>query len=239
MRGKALAILIAIVQLAFPDNSVKASAQQPKTSAAIPKIDLIYPPYGTIFDRTCSQFLKEDDFKPDWIDEAGKLRWTLQQEWENEGPKYLSVVFEEIGLPFPYREMQAVLTVCHVSTMSMPLMINVRPFFPTALDRPPAGDFTEKVFHELMHHYVEPVHATSALRRKYAAEPPVVVNHLHVMALEKFALLRLGKTEELKHLEHLYPTDPAPSYYKRAWQIVNEIEGYGAFIRELKVAARR
>jgi hypothetical protein len=230
-------MLITLVFLAFPGDRPEGTLQGPKIREAIPKIDLIYPPYGTIFDRTCSQFLKDSELKPEWIGEVGKLRSTLQQEWENEGPNYLSVVLGEIGLPFPYREMQAVLTICSVSTMSMPLMINVRPFLVAAKDHPPAGDFTEKVFHELMHYYVEPVHAKSGVRKKYAAESPVVVNHLHVMALEKFALLRLGKVDELKYLEHLYETDPAPSYYKRAWQIVNDVEGYEAFIKELKASA--
>lgn len=238
MTRRALAIVIAVVPLAFPSFS-KASPQQPKVSEAIPKIDLIYPPDGTIFDRTCSRFLKEGDFKPEWIDQAGKLRSTLQLRWENEGPQYLSAVFEETGLSFPYHEMQAVLTVCPVSNMSTPLMINVRPFLPAAPDPEPAENFTETVFHELMHHYVQPVRATSALRKKYAAESPVVVSHLHVMALEKFVLLRLGKTQELKYLEHFYRTDPALSDYKRAWEIVNHIEGYEAFIKELKAAASR
>ncbi len=239
MRRRALAILIAIVPLAFPDNLPKTGPQQLKLLETVPRIDLIYPSYGTIFDRTCSQFLREGDLKPEWIDQAGKLRSALQVEWDNEGPKYMSGVFQEIGRPFPYHEMQAVLTVCSVSTMSMPLMINVRSFLPTAHDHAPAGDFTEKVFHELMHHYVEPVHAGSALRKKYASESPVVINHLHVMALEKLALVRLGKTQELKYLDQLYRTDPAPSYYKRAWEIVNDVEGSEPFVKELKAAPSR
>jgi len=109
--------------------------------ATMPKIDIVYPPYGTIFDRGCG--------KPDSITEAGKLRPSLQTEWDAEGPKYFSVVSREVGLPFPYREMQAYLTVCEVSTMSMPLMINVRSLLGSASRHPPAGDFSEKIFHEL------------------------------------------------------------------------------------------
>jgi hypothetical protein len=114
-------------------------------------------------------------------------------------------------------------------------MINVRSFLSTAQDPAPPGFFSEVVFHELMHHYVSPVFAVSALRKKYATEPPVTLYHLHVMALEKFALLKLGKADELKHLDYLYRTDPSPAYYKRAWEIVNDIEGYEVFIKELKL----
>jgi len=121
--------------------------------------------------------------------------------------------------------------------MSMPLMINVRSFLATAQNPAPPEFLSEAVFHELMHHYVSPVFATSALRKKYEKEPSVTLYHLHVMALERFALLKLGKTTELKYLDYLYRTDPAPSYYKRAWEIVNDIEGYEAFIKELKAIA--
>ena len=198
--------------------------------AAMPKIDIVYPPFGTIYDRGCA--------KQELIAEAGKLRSSLQSEWDAEGPKYFSVVSREAGLPFPYREMQAYLSVCDVSTMSMPLIINVRSFLPSSKEHPPEGDFSEKLFHELMHHYVAPVHNASALRAKYANEHAVVLNHLHVMALEKLALTRLGKTEELKYLDWEYRTDPPPAHYKRAWEIVNDIEGYRAFIKELQGAAR-
>ena len=207
----------------------------------IPKIDVVYPPYGTVFDRTCGDFVKSGGGAPEEIAAAGKLRPDLQAEWDREGPGYLSVVRREIGLPFPYAEMQVVLTVCPVGTMSMPLLVNVRAFLPgrAATERPPAGDFSEKVFHELMHHYVAPVHATSSLRKKYEKESPVVVNHLHVMALEKLALTKLDKTEELRYLERLYRTDPPPAHYRRAWEIVADVEGPEPFLSELKAAARR
>jgi len=239
MTGRRWAILIAIAQFAFIARQPTLSLQTKRTPFTIPRIDILYPPYGTIFDRTCSQFLKGEEISSEWIAEAGRLRPTLQQEWQNEGPKYLSVVIEQIGLSFPYQEMQAVLTVCPVNTMSMPLMINIRSHLSAARDNPPEGDFAEKVFHELMHHYVEAVHDSSVMRKKYANEPAVVINHLHVMALEKLALLRLGKSDEMKYLDQLYRTDPSPSYYKRAWEIVNDIEGYEIFVNELKTAPNR
>jgi hypothetical protein len=60
-----------------------------------------------------------------------------------------------------------------------------------------------------------------------------VLNHLHVMALEKLVLTRLHKAEELKFLESEYRTDPPPSHYKRAWEIV-EAEGYEKFVGEMR-----
>jgi hypothetical protein len=202
-------------------------------SQPIPKLKLLYPePTGTVFDRTCGQLL-HTEINPEWVREAVHRLPEFQAAWDRQGPKYLKVVFKEIGLEFPYREMQAVLTVCPVSTMSMPLMINVKSFLSSAEHPSPKDDFAEKVFHELMHHYVSPVMPTSTLRKKYGDESPVVFVHLHVMALEKFVLEKLGKTEELQYLDAEYRTDPPPSYYSRAWEIVNR-EGYQAFLNELK-----
>lgn len=147
----------------------------------------------------------------------------------------MTTALREIGKPFPFREMQAVLTVCSsTGTMSTPLFINVRQYLGGAKHPAPQGDFSEKLFHELMHHYVIAAVKNSALRHKYENEPPIVLNHLHVMALEKLVLTRLGKTDELKFVEEEYRTDTDPAFYKRAWEIVNDVEGYEAFIKELK-----
>lgn len=117
------------------------------------------------------------------------------------------------------------------------LFINVRKYLPSVTNRAPDWLFVETLFHELMHTYVQPVNAVSALRKKYADESPICLNHLHVMALEKFVLLKLGKTEELKRIGADYQsTHPPP--YKRAWEIVNTIEGYQRFINELKSVAQ-
>jgi len=193
---------------------------------AIPKIELLYPaPLGSVFDRNCAAA------------EAGEIQETIrrnpefQRKWDEEGPAYLRAAFREVGQPFPYHEMQMAMTVCPAtSTMSLPLMINMRQFLSTAKSTPPPDDFAEKIFHELMHHYVHPVMAQSALRKKYSAEAPVVLSHLHVMALEKFVLEKLGKRDELKFLEQEYQGEPR---YKRAWEIMN-VEGERAFIEELR-----
>jgi hypothetical protein len=195
---------------------------------------MLYPSGGTIFDRICPQLLKTQ-INPEWVEETVRRVPEFQALWDKQGAEYLSVTFAEIGLKFPYGEMQAALTVCPVSSMSVPLMINVRAFLSSEKSPAPPEHFAEVVFHELMHHYTYPVNAVSALRKKYAKEPPVVLSHLHVMAIEKFALSKLRKTEELKYLDYQYRNNPPPSYYKRAWEIVNDIEGYESFIKELKL----
>lgn len=53
------------------------------------------------------------------------------------------------------------------------------------------------------------------------------------MAIEKMTLRKLNRPDELKAIDQEYRTGPDPDY-KRAWEIVNDAEGYQAFIDELK-----
>lgn len=210
----------------------------PTTGQDVPKLTFLYPPpSGAIFDRSCRSVTAEGA-APELVAETVRRREEFQQHWNRDGPIYLTTAFKEIRLAFPFREMQPTLTVCG-HTMSTPLMINVSRFLSGANDPAPQEDFLETVFHELMHHYVAPVLATSALRRKSADEPPSVQAHLHVMALEHVVLTRLGKVDALRRLARLYESDPPPGHYKRAWDLVTT-HGPEAFIEELKaVAARR
>jgi hypothetical protein len=200
---------------------------------AIPVVDIIYPRGGSILDR---EMLSRGRGAVDTasVRAASERRTAFSAAWDTEGPDYLRAALRIVGRPFPYREVQVVLTVSALSSMSSPMLINVRPFLPDAANPAPPGDFVEKVFHELMHHYVAPVRTTSTLMKRYASESPVVLNHLHVMALEAVVLKQLGKTDELRYLEQLYRTDPAPGDYARAWKIVTEIERPEAFVAELR-----
>jgi hypothetical protein len=114
--------------------------------------------------------------------------------------------------------------------MSSPLMINVRKYLPGAEHPMPEDDFSEVLFHELMHHYVASVTASSALRKKFASEPLVVLNHLHVIALEKMVLSKLHETKELK----LWSKNISSGRGKSSPR-----PGPDAFVQELKDAAKK
>lgn len=220
-----LAFLILLVSVA------SISAQ------SLPRLHLLYP---TVLDDRCSQFTK-NEVESEWLDEATRRRPEFQALWDKSGPTYLKAAMSEVGLPFPYRDMQAYLTVRTDGTagsMSMPLLLHLGPFLASTSKiqgpRWPLWYFAEVAFHELMHHYVLPVTEVSALRRKYGTEVPQVLNHLHVMALEKVVLSKLRLSNELKFLDEDYRTNSGPNY-KRAWEIVNDIEREQAFIGELQL----
>jgi len=222
-------VLLVVLALAAQD----AFGQEP------PKIDLLYQaPDGSIFDRGDCANLSKTPIRREWVQETVKRRSEFQSLWDNDGVKYLRAALAEIGAPFPYSEMQAYLTVCPgVSSKSDPLLLNVGLFMSDAEMPSPLWMFALLTYHELMHHYVRPVLASSELLKKYGAEPPAARQHLHVLALEKLALVKVGKSDQLKYMDSEYRTgffarsQPA---YKRAWEIVNDIEGYEAFLKELK-----
>jgi len=223
-------------------------------SQTLPTIDLVCrAPRGTIFDVNCSQMFKIP-INAEAVKAAVQRAPELQQLLNREIGPYLSATYAEVGMPYPYREVQATLTVCPgVNSMSAPLFLNVSQFLPTADPRVDDRYFVENVYHELMHSYVKPASQrlqvaraqTRGSRRaegsslKYADEDPIVLSHLHVMALEKFVLLKMGRAEELKHVAAGYRASKTPAY-KRAWEIVDQVEDYQAFVKELKdFAARR
>jgi hypothetical protein len=232
MRVTVRVVVLAISTL-FLGQPVNA---QPATER-LPVVDILYPPVGTIFDRTCSSFMAKGDVTPEMIKAAGELKPRLHAEWTQHGTRYLATALQEIGAPYPYREVQATLTVCAVPTMSTPLIINVRRYLPGAAHPAPDADFSEALFHELMHHYVAALTTNSALKKKFASEPLLVLNHLHVIALEKIVLSKLHETNELKLVEQKYLTSLKPEY-KRAWELASEI-GSDALIQELKAAAKK
>jgi hypothetical protein len=94
--------------------------------------------------------------------------------------------------------------------------------------------FPAYLFHELLHPYVYdllPFEAASPLKEKYRDEKPLVLAHLHVMAIQKAVYTGLGRPEVLALL---YDVDSRfMPEYQRSWDIV-EKEGAEAFVRELR-----
>jgi hypothetical protein len=122
--------------------------------------------------------------------------------------------------------------------MSVPLLINVRRFLdgPTQGNPQPMPLFCALLFHELLHTYIGRYDGLeSKLIGKYASEPLVVLTHLHLLALMKHIYLKLDRAELLREVA-ARDSASEDAAYRRAWQIVNEIEGHEGFVRELKGA---
>jgi hypothetical protein len=224
-------MLLTTFSLAIGQPPEKKSPRGPK-EISVPTISLVYLKGGTPLDRECGA-VTQKPVQDEWTAEVFNRLDEFQGLWDEEGTVYMQTALKEVGVPFPYKEMQATLTVCELSSMSSPLIIYVRRFLSSAEKPLPKWAFAEILFHEVMHTYTRDVYDASSLRKKYASESPVVLNHLHVMALEKFVLQKLNKPEMLEWVDNRYRNTFPPSY-KRAWEIVNDIEGHEAFIKELK-----
>lgn len=225
-------LLLLLILLNFSLPTRAQTTLKSKDALPVPKIEIIYLRNGVPFDKECSSLLNKPIRQED-MDELFNQLDEFKQAWEKDGPLYFEAALKEVGVPFPYHEMQATLTLCDFSSMSSPLIMNVRKFLLSAQKPLPIGFFPELLFHEIMHTYTRAVYDISPLRKKYSNELPVILNHLHSMALEKLVLTKLDRTELLNWLDNRYRNQFGPDY-KRAWEIVSDIEGYEAFINELK-----
>ena len=197
----------------------------------VPQIHFVYPaPAGSVFDRVCPHWMNRTPSPAD-VREVLRRKSEFEAQWRTVGETYLRLAIDAAGTPFPYREMQATLSVCAPDSMAMPLIISMNDLLSSNAGTPYAHDFPLLVFHEVMHHYSLPIEAVSALRSRYASEPGDVLSHLHVIAFEQYVLTRSGRIAERDRLKNYYFTHARPPY-RRAWEIV-ERETPEAFIAEI------
>lgn len=77
------------------------------------------------------------------------------------------------------------------------------------------------LFHELLHKFLaaQPV-LHSRLIEQHSTESPRVLDHLHLLSLQKAVMLDLKEPDQLKEVIAIDSLLPG-GYYKRAWEIVN------------------
>jgi hypothetical protein len=197
-----------------------------------PRVPLVF---GYVpFDQSCERW-RNAHIEPQWYAELQTKMQAFQDSWDQEAPLLLGTTIAEIHKPFRYTEMIATLTLCPIPSMSRPLLINVRPYLagPTEQQPRPMFLFAAVVFHELLHTYVIGALGPSALLGKYKDEEPLVKAHLHLMALMKMVYLKLDRAEHLQQIIERESANDNPGY-RRAWQIVNDLEGHQAFVQELR-----
>jgi hypothetical protein len=144
---------------------------------------------------------------------------------------------EEItGKPFPDDEVTARLTLCNVPSQSiLGISVNMRYALRSFTDNPVSMRYkVNTLFHEMLHNYlgVYPIH-NSELLEQHASEPDRVRNHLHLLALQKAVLLKLGESQALKEVILIDSQLPG-GFYKRAWDLVNATEDeYLKYVAEI------
>lgn len=96
--------------------------------------------------------------------------------------------------------------------------------------------FSALVFHELLHVWVdENINKDlSPMLAKYRSEDFDVLDHLHLMAIQKMVYLKIGRLDLLEYIGKSYASYQGP-LYRRAWEIVNDIEGYEALVQDIVI----
>lgn len=173
----------------------------------------------------------------------------FQRAWAKHGPLWLDETAKLVGHPFEFNEALGTLIVCqdHPWGMSYPLTINLEWFLSAYngryRDHPRREElFAERVYHEVLHRYIRDLlgpakgvpFRETPLMRKYANEPLMTRTHLHVMAIERLLLQKLGKADLLPILRADHQHAPA---YARAYEIVDQV-GSDAVLADLRQQAK-
>lgn len=128
------------------------------------------------------------------------------------------------------------LTLCEVASNSFfGATVNMRYALQSFSSTPvPPRYKLDTAFHELLHAFVDRhTPANSGLLAAHAEEPSCVRNHLHLLALQKAVLIKLGEKDALAQVISIDSQLPS-GCYRRAWALVNETQShYLPYISEL------
>ena len=205
---------------------------------AEPRSPRLFFSYSYLYDSICGQ-APGKNVQAAWSEEADQRTPQFEAWWRAEEATLTHELFKLYGLGFSRTELTATLSACpRSSSTSDPLVLVVNRYLKTYHPEFPSETrgfiFADQVFHELLHNWLgEHRPETTRLLEKYKNEEQIVKNHLHLMAMQKDIYTELGRTDLLLWLEQQYSRGPDPAY-RRAWEIVNRLEGYQSFVFELK-----
>jgi hypothetical protein len=203
-----------------------------RAPAGVPHVTVAYNPG---LDSTCSIF-RGGAIKDEWKAELVLRKPEFERLWAAVGPKLIETTEAITGKPFPSGDITAWLMLCDLPSQSfVGISINMRRALASFTSPPvPMRYKVDVLFHELLHGFLDehPVH-NSALLGQHASEPSRVRNHLHLLALQKAVLLKLGETEALRDIVAIDSQLPG-GYYKRAWALVNATDSeYLKYVAEI------
>ncbi len=196
----------------------------------------VYFDYGFVpFDRACES-LKGSEIDKAMVEEMSQRVGEFQEHWDVYGTPMIEMIIKEVGKPFRYRDIIATMSVCDFYSMSHPLILNMRRFLKNGPEAQPHSKqrFLALVVHELLHIYISNIGLEGLpMAEKYKDEPFSVRSHVYLMALMKMMYLKSGQVNAYQDMLDLEKEKNRPIYL-RSWEIVNELEDYQAFVKELR-----
>lgn len=203
--------------------------------AAAPAVEISYSESA---DYICSVF-RGSEIKEEWQADLKSRMPDFERQWQALGPKLLTEVEKITGKAFSQAQISAHLTLCDVPSDSfLGAVVNMRYALASFTATPVSLQYKVSVlFHEILHKFLdEHLPSESILLSEHQDENKRVLNHLHLLALEKAVYLQLGLTEELKEVITVDGQLPGGAY-KRAWEIINQTDDeYLKYISELRLA---
>lgn len=208
-----------------------------------PEIAFIYDWRGHIIDSIgCLFFKKTLGFNK--IDAAQKEQFkenifpSLLSSWNQQAPMLFGAVFSCFNCGFKQKNRTSIITLGNSWSYGSKSFLILGLFY--YLDSVPwkssitkEDAFAMLVFHELLHIWVDDnVGNKSALLTKYGNEHLHVREHIHLMAIQKMVYHKLNRPDMIQELDESYRKF-SMAEYRRAWEIVNDIEGYKTVIQDI------
>jgi hypothetical protein len=190
--------------------------------------------YSPTLDSVCA-LIRGGAINEEWKTELASKVQAYRALWGEVGPRLLRASEQISGLRAP-RSVTAHLTLCNVPSQScVGISINMRYTLSSFTTEPvPLRNKVDTLFHEILHKVLAGhIPKESRMLARHAAEPECVRNHLHLLALQKATLLRLGEQQALENVVNIDGQLPG-GCYKRAWSLVNATESeYQAYVSEI------
>ena len=197
--------------------------------------------YGSILDLQCESMTKTYfeheitpgfDYHTEIMKEASSLTPTLQKQWDEQGPKLLSILINIVGREYSRDELIVYSSGCRTGGMSTPLIVGIKHHLKSARKKPISISHNVSLtFHEFIHRYLSESfdYGRSEVLREFSEAPALFKNHLHLMALMKQSLT-LAKREDLisQYVKTLR------GEYKNAWEISTSKDYQWRLINEVK-----
>jgi len=178
--------------------------------------------YSPSLDSACS-LVRGGAIKGEWKEELTSRKAEFESLWASVGPKLIEATEAITGKSFPDEQFTARLTLCNLPSQSfVGITVNMRYALKSFVSPPvPMRYKVDTLFHELLHVFLSrhPV-SNSALLLEHSSEPECTRNHLHLLALQKAVLLKLGEADALQQVVAIDGQLPG-GCYKKAWALVN------------------
>jgi len=191
--------------------------------------------YDEVSDEECARQLRSP-IQAAWIAELLSVLPQAQSLWHDTAPRMFEAASRIAKRPIAPPSKTIRLTLCAIPSQSYGgPVVNMRFALKSFTSEPvPLRVKVDTAFHESLHATLSTFDgARSKLLREHKYESACVLNHLHLLSLQKAVLLALGQEQELLQLIAIDSQLPS-GCYRRAWSIINAgPETYLRYVREL------